>query len=288
MINALTIDVEDHYNLLSRDWLGKDMAPTEAVVTNTRRLLEHLGKRGVRATFFVLGEVAESFPDLIRAMVSGGHELGVHGYYHRQVFKMTPDEFRREVRDAKAILEDVAGIAMHGHRAPAFSIMPSTRWALDVLADLGFRYDSSIFPIAGRRYGWPGFSPEIHEVTTDSGAKIIEAPLTTVELFGRRWPACGGGYIRHFPGFVSHWAMRRVMAHRPVIVYLHPYEIDTMMGPADTSGLAPNEATKVKRMHWLQLRNRKSVEPKILSLLDRYEFAPLCDVIEQTLGVLAR
>lgn len=285
MVNALTIDVEDYHSISSRDWRGEDMRPLPIVVQNTTRLLERFAEAGVRGTFFVLGEVAEHYPELIRKIDADGHELGVHGYYHRQVFKLSPDAFRKEVGDTKKLVEDLIGRRIFGHRAPAFSIMPQTQWALDVLAEEGFEYDSSIFPIAGRRYGWPGFRPDIHQLTLAGGRKMVEAPLSTVKMLGRRWPACGGGYIRHFPAWVSRWAMNRVQRDRPAILYLHPYEIELGVGPYDTSGLHPKAAARIRRMHWLQLRNRETVERKVVGLIKRFKFAPMREVIEQTIGV---
>ena len=283
MINALTIDVEDYQNVFARDWLERDGPPTDAVVTNTRRLLGLFAEAEVRGTFFVLGEVAEGFPQLIRDIASAGHELGVHGYYHRQVFKLTPETFRKEVADAKARIEGLIGCAVMGHRAPAFSIMPDTRWALEVLADVGFRYDSSIFPIAGRRYGWPGFRPDIHGMTLEGGGKIIEVPLSTVSVLGRKLPSCGGGYLRHFPGFVTRWAFRQVQRARPAVLYMHPYEIELSPPDIETSHLDAEAAHRAKRLHRLQLRNRHTVEPKIRALLSAFQFAPMREVIEQVL-----
>lgn len=280
-MHALTIDVEDYHNVIARDWLDRDGPPTEAVVSNTQRLLRHLDAFNTRATFFVLGEVAETFPGLIREIAGSGHELGVHGYCHRQVFKLTPETFRSEVGDAKARLEDIAQVEIAGHRAPAFSINPDTQWALEVLAELGFRYDSSIFPISGRRYGWPGFPQDIHEMTLPSGRSIIEAPLTTVSILGRRLPACGGGYLRHLPGWVTRWAIRRVQRWRPAIVYMHPYEIEVGCGLLDTSALLPEQARRVQRFHRLQLRNRHTTERKFLRLLREFHFAPLGEVLDR-------
>jgi polysaccharide deacetylase family protein (PEP-CTERM system associated) len=284
MIHALTIDVEDYHNVLARDWLGRDGPPTPAVVTNTHRILETLARHDVRATFFVLGEVAAAFPALLRDIAADGHELGIHGYRHRQVFKLTPEAFRQDILDSRAAVEDVTGLPVEGHRAAAFSIMPDTRWALEVLAEAGIRYDSSIFPIAGRRYGWPGFPPDIHSVPLEGGRSIIEAPLSTIRVLGRRWPACGGGYLRHFPAFVSRWAMRRVARERPAIVYLHPYEIELGVPLADTGDLDPAAAARLRRRHWLQMRNRETVEAKLISLLRAFRFAPLREVIERALA----
>jgi len=283
MTNALTIDVEDYQNVFARDWLERDGPPTEAVVANTERLLAMFAESKVLGTFFVLGEVAETFPKLIRDIASAGHELGVHGYYHRQMFKLTQESLQREVADAKARIEDLIGCPVIGHRAPAFSITPETRWALDVLAEVGFRYDSSIFPIAGRRYGWPGFRPDIHTMTLNDGAELVEVPLSTVSVLGRKLPACGGGYLRHFPGFVTRWAFRQVQRQRPAILYMHPYEIELSPPPIETSHMEGGAAHRAKWIHRLQLRNRHTVEAKVRALLSEFRFAPMRDVIEQHL-----
>ena len=222
MLSALTIDVEDAFSIFARDRLDLDLPQTECVVRDTERVLGRLAAHGARATFFVLGDVAEAFPDLVRRIAAAGHEVGVHGYRHIQLFHLTPDAFRREVGDARRRIEDLLGAAVQGHRAPAFSIRPDTAWGMEVLAELGLRYDSSIFPISGKRYGWPGFPPEIHEMKLPSGARIIEAPPSTVSILGKALPVCGGGYLRHFPYAVTRWAMRRIERTRPAIVYLHP------------------------------------------------------------------
>ena len=283
MIHALTVDVEDYDNVLARDWLDREVPPSDAVVLNTRRFLTLLAHHNVRATFFILGEVAEAHPQLVRDIADRGHELGVHGYHHRQVFRLTPEEFRREVGRAKSLVEDLGGAAVQGHRAPAFSITPDTRWALGILAETGFRYDSSVFPIAGRRYGWPGFPPGIHEVTLDGERQIVEAPMSTVSVLGRRLPVCGGGYVRHFPYAVTRWAMRRVQRERPAIVYVHPYDIEVTDQRLDTSGLEPPAARRARRFHRWQTRNRHTVEGKILRLLHEFEFAPLREVVNARL-----
>ncbi|HVP10002.1 MAG TPA: DUF3473 domain-containing protein [Phycisphaerae bacterium] len=283
MVNALTVDVEDYHSIFSRDWLGRDMKPTRAVVDNTSRLLEMIAERHLRGTFFILGEVAEAFPELVRDIAAAGHELGVHGYYHRQVFKLTPAQFRDAVGKAKSLIENIIGSPVLAHRAPAFSIIPETKWAFEVLAELGFRYDSSVCPIHGKRYGWPGFPPDIHEMALDDGRTLIEAPLSFVSLLGKKLPACGGGYLRHFPAFYTDWAFRQVQRSRPAILYAHPYEIELNVPPPDTSGLPAAAARRARRFHKLQLRNRKTVEGKLRRVLARYEFAPLGEVINQVL-----
>lgn len=283
MIHALSVDVEDYNNVIPREWLNRPGPPTAQVVVNTRRYLELFAERQAHATFFVLGEVAEHFPELIVEIAQSGHELGVHGYYHRQVFKLTPDEFRKEVATAKAVIEDVSGCPVRGHRAPAFSIMPKTEWALEVLAEEGFAYDSSVFPIQGRRYGWPGFSRDIQTMTLASGRCITEVPMSTMELLGKRIPVAGGGYLRHFPWAFNAWAMERIAHERPVIVYLHPYEIEVTRAPLAWEHLAPADRRRTKRFHYLQLRNRHTMESKIRRMLDRFEFTTIARVIAETL-----
>ena len=283
-LHAFTVDVEDYHNVIARDWLAREGPPTSAVVGNTRRMLKMLSKAGALGTFFVLNEVAEQFPELIREIAAGGHELGVHGYYHRQLFKLSPESFRREVVEGRKRIEDVSGQRVRGHRAPAFSIVPETQWGLDVLSEAGFEYDSSIFPVRLRRYGWAGFPKDIHRVTLAGGRSMIEAPLSTVHALGRDWPVGGGGYLRHFPGVVTRLAMKRIGRSRPAILYTHPYEIEWPAGPLETAHLPPQDARRVKRFHWLQLRNRRTVEAKLRALLREFRFTTLGRIIDAELG----
>lgn len=283
MQNALTIDVEDYYSILARDWLGFEAGPTDAVVRNTDKVLELLAGGGTKATFFVLGEVAEEFPRLVRTIADAGHEVGIHGYYHHQLFKLSREEFGREVADAKKLVEDQLSGPVEGHRAPAFSIGPDTRWGLEVLAEIGFRYDSSIYPVSGRRYGWPDFPEDIHEMRLPNGMTLIEAPLSVVRLLGKRLPACGGGYLRHFPYAYTNWALGRIQRVRPAVVYIHPYDIDTEPSPADFQERLASGTGEARKFHGGQIRNRRTVAAKLSRLLRRFEFAPLGDVITSTL-----
>ncbi len=284
MINALTIDVEDSHRIVARNLLGQQGPPSEAVVANTNRLLEHLRNRGVHATFFVLGEVGATFPELVRAIVNDGHELGVHGFHHMEVFRLTPEQFRREVGDAKSLLEDLSGTAIQGHRAPTFSITPQTHWALDILAEVGFKYDSSIFPFQkSEHYGWAGFPLDIHQMTLGNGRSIVEAPLPVVSFLRKRLPACGGGYLRHFPYWYTRWAMRRIQRERPAIAYLHPYDIDLVPAPAWLQEGRAAAGNPARSYLALQQRNRHTVEAKLLRLLHDFRFAPLGEVIDRVL-----
>jgi polysaccharide deacetylase family protein (PEP-CTERM system associated) len=282
--NALTIDVEDYWSVFSRDWLGKSSEPSDAVVRNTERFLQIVSDHGVKATFFILGEVAKKFPSLITKIAEQGHEIGVHGYFHKQIFKLTEEEFREEVGDCKKLLEDTISGTVAGHRAPAFSIMPKTKWALEVLAEEGFRYDSSVYPISGKRYGWPGFSKNICKVDLPSGRDIVEVPMSTITVLGKTLPAAGGGYFRHFPYFVTRLAINRIQKRRPVIVYMHPYEIDTEQRALDTDHLSDADRNKTLKFHKLQQRNRNTVAGKLNRLLNEFEFTTLGRVIDKVIA----
>jgi len=284
MVNAFTVDVEDYYSVFSRDRLGRDTPPTEAVVRNTHRVLSLLAERGVTATFFVLGEVAETFPRLLRDIVAGGHEMGVHGMKHHQVFKLSREAFARQVAEGKARVEEASGVAVIGHRAPAFSIMPRTAWALEVLAEQGYLYDASIFPIRRRVYGWPGFPPDIREMTLPSGARLIEAPMSHLRVLGKAIPGVGGGYLRRLPYAYARYVMKRVQRRRPAIVYMHPYEVDPDPAPASFAEAVAVAGGAVRKFHARQLRHRATVERKLRRLLAEFAFAPLRDVIAQALG----
>ncbi len=278
VVNILTIDLEDYWSIVARDWLGQSIEPTEAVLRNTEWLLGVLAEYNVKGTFFVLGEIAKKFPFLIRTIVEQGHEAGVHGFYHQQVFKLNAEQFRREITDTKKLIEDIISENVVTHRAPAFSIMRKTQWAFEVLAQEGFKYDSSVFPIAARRYGWPGFSQDICTLTLPSGAIITEVPLPTVTVFGRRLPAAGGGYLRHFPYLVTKLAARRIQKNRPVVTYIHPYEIDLTSGPKELEAAFAVASRRAKRFHALQLRNRQTIKYKLNRLFTDFRFSTLQDV----------
>lgn len=279
MLNALTIDLEDYWDVYSHDWLGVEIEPTEAVLQNTQWFLETLKRFDVKATFFVLGGVAKVFPNLIKQVAEEGHEIASHGIGHTQIFKLDKKGFRSDIVESKKLLEDLVSRPVCGYRAPAFSIMPETRWALEVLAEVGFEYDSSVFPISGKRYGWPGFHKGICKVELTSGGNIIEVPMSTISVLGRSLPVGGGGYVRYFPYWFTRWALRCIQRQRPGIVYLHPYEIDMRSQPIDIEHLSLEDQRKAIRHHKMQLRNRKTMGEKIIKLLSEFEFAPIREVI---------
>jgi polysaccharide deacetylase family protein (PEP-CTERM system associated) len=281
MLNALTIDVEDYWSILYRDWLHvKDAIPSEAVVRNTRWFLQVLAEYNTKATFFILGEVAQHFPQLIKEISQAGHEIGVHGFYHRQIFKLSQEEFKKEVETTRRLLEDISGQEVIGHRAPAFSINKDTQWALEILAEEGFVYDSSISPMQGRRYGWPGFKKEIHRMPLTDGQSIIEVPMSTVSL-GIKELGIGGGYMRHLPYFYTKWAIGHIQKKRSAIVYIHPYEIDTQKLDFTTDNLTGKQKKEVLKFHKMQMRNRNTVKHKVKCLLNDFEFTTIRSLIKE-------
>lgn len=239
-MNALSVDVEDYFQveafaaIIDRtDW---DAFPSR-VERNTGKLLELFADHGARATFFVLGWVGEKFPELIRRIADAGHEVASHGYRHYRVAEQSPDEYRTDVRVTKALLEDIIGDRVRGYRAPSFSIGEDTLWALDILADEGYEYSSSIYPIRHDLYGMP--EGERFAYRPDKGKPFLEVPITTVQAFGRRLPCGGGGFFRLLPYAYSRWAWRRVneIERQPCIFYFHPWEIDQDQPRQSRAGL---------------------------------------------------
>jgi polysaccharide deacetylase family protein (PEP-CTERM system associated) len=282
MLNALSIDLEDEHCAFARDWLHIDIEPSDAVVKNTECFLEIFAQYNVNATFFILGEVAQKFPSLIKRIAESGHEIAVHGFYHKQIFKLTQEQFRREVTDCKKLLEDITSYSVVGHRAPAFSIMPHTHWALEVLSQEGFKYDSSIYPISGKRYGWPGFSKGICRLNLSRGLSIIEVPMSTITIFGKALPVAGGGYIRHFPYYITKKAIERIQKTRPAVIYMHPYEIDTEKWLFRPEHLSPKDWKTAVKLNKRQFRNRQTVREKLIKLCSEFELTTITRVIEET------
>ena len=222
--NALTFDVEDWHQLVEWKLTGSLPACGDGVVRQTEDILAMLAAAGVSATFFMLGLVVRQHPHLVRRIQDAGHEIGSHGLSHVLVYRQSRAEFARETIEAKKALEDVTGAAVLGYRAAEFSVTEKSLWALEVLAEAGFTYDSSIFPIQGERYGIPNHPLTVQRVATPAG-DIMEIPMTAVEWRGRRWPVGGGGYFRLFPQALTHAAIRKANAEgRPAILYFHPYE----------------------------------------------------------------
>ena len=225
--NALTIDVEDYFQVSAfapyiarSDWDQRECR----VERNVDRILALLARHETQATFFTLGWIAQRYPQLVRRIAEEGHEVASHGYGHQRASDLTEAEFSADIESAKRILEDLCGTAVTGYRAPSFSIGTSNLWAFDCLARAGYRYSSSIYPIAHDHYGMPDAPRFAHRVN-DS---LIEVPITTLRLFGRNLPSSGGGYFRLLPYAVSRWMLRQVRSRdqQSAIFYFHPWEID--------------------------------------------------------------
>ncbi|WP_447977181.1 XrtA system polysaccharide deacetylase [Candidatus Nitrospira bockiana] len=228
-MNVLSIDVEEYFHVSAFEDVVKaaDWERFESrVEATTGRLLDRLSAAKASATFFVLGWVAERHPALVRRIHAEGHEVACHGYGHQVLTDLTPDQFRADVRRAKAILEDLVGEPVLGYRAPSFTIMEDTVWALRILVEEGYRYDSSIFPVWHDRYGLPGANPACHRIMTGAGP-IWEVPPSTLAVGRTRMPVAGGGYLRLWPyPLLRTWLKRIESAGQPLVLYLHPWEID--------------------------------------------------------------
>jgi len=229
--NGLSVDVEDFFHVEAfSDRVSPDSWPDfpSRVRANTHRILDLFAEHGHRATFFILGWVAEREPALIREIAEAGHELACHSYAHRRVDKLTPQQFREDLRRARDTVENTTGIRVVGYRAPTFSIVRKSLWGLDILAEEGFLYDSSIFPIHHDHYGFPEAPRFPFRAKLASGARICEIPMSTVRVCGMNLPVGGGGYLRILPMFYTRLAVRHLQKTlgRPVIVYIHPWEFD--------------------------------------------------------------
>jgi polysaccharide deacetylase family protein (PEP-CTERM system associated) len=273
IINAMSVDVEDYFHVTAFDKTvprGTWDRLESRVCRNTDALLEMFADGGVRGTFFVLGWVAERYPRLIRTIAHAGHEVACHSHQHRLVFDMTRDEFRNDLRRAKRAIEDASGASVIGYRAPTFSITKQSLWALDVLIEEGFIYDSSIFPIHHDRYGIPEASRHVHRITRPAGS-IWEVPASTLRVAGVNVPVGGGGYFRILPYTWSRWAISRVNASEgePVIFYLHPWEIDPGQ-PRMPAALAAR---------WRHEFGLSRTRQRLQRLVRAFRFAPIRDVL---------
>jgi polysaccharide deacetylase family protein (PEP-CTERM system associated) len=229
--NALTIDVEEYFHVENLRGIARsDLWDIfeRRVGPNVDRLLELLGRVAARATFFVLGWVAERDPGLVRRIAAAGHEVASHGYGHELVYRLGPRGFRDDLRRARAVTEDVAGAPVLGYRAPTWSITDESLWALEILREEGFRYDSSVFPVMHDRYGIPDAPTVPHRIEEGApGGGLFEFPPLTMQLFGHNLPLGGGGYLRLFPARLLSFAIRRMNARgHPAAIYVHPWEID--------------------------------------------------------------
>lgn len=270
MVNALTVDVEEYFCYA---YPGDEM-PCERwgelesrAVPHTLETLRILELHDIRATFFVLGWVAEREPFILREIRDRGHEIGSHGYGHELVFTQSPQEFRDDLRRSIDVIADVTGEMPVGYRAPSFSINDRCLWALDVVADLGFQYDASIFPVRMRHYGANGIAKRPHKL--DNG--IWEFPAATMEFGSMELPFGGGGYFRLYPFLITRWATHRLNAEgRPAMIYLHPWELD------------PNPPHRPhSRLHRFQHTvNLSKTRSRLLHLCAEFDFAPMGEVLD--------
>jgi polysaccharide deacetylase family protein (PEP-CTERM system associated) len=274
IINAMTVDVEDYFHVSVFDgviprhtWDRLD----SRVCANTERLLRIFEATGVRATFFVLGWVAERFPSLVGEIAAAGHEIASHGYGHRLVYDLTPAAFRDDVRRSKDLLESAIGQPIYGYRAPSYSVTARSLWALDVLIDEGFRYDASIFPIHHDRYGIPT-SPR-HPYLLQREYSLLEAPGSTVQWGPFNLPVAGGGYFRILPYAWTRWGINRLneVERAPAIFYLHPWEID----PEQPRLPAPPLS---RFRHYFNL---SKTETRLRALLNDFKFSTMASVLRR-------
>lgn len=264
--NALTIDVEDYFQVSAfeaqipkESW---DTIPCR-IESNMDRILALLDEKQIKATFFTLGWVAERYPAMIKRMVENGHELASHGWGHARVTDLSQSEFREDIARSKVLLEDIGGQAVLGYRAPSFSINDENLWALDCLAEAGYRYSSSIYPVQHDHYGMPD-APRFANYPR-GGNGVLELPVTTIRLWGRNLPAGGGGYFRFWPYPVSKWFIQRLnnVESRAAIFYFHPWEIDVDQPRQSDVSL------KTRFRHYLNLHR---MEDRLNALIDDFKW----------------
>ena len=283
MKNALAIDLEDWHQIVQWKIAGVIPPSSKSLFDQMDYLLALLDQHQTKATFFTLGIVAQENPQLIRRIAALGHEIASHGYAHHCIYNISPELFREDARRSKLLLEDITGSPIAGYRAAEFSIVRRTLWALEVLAELGYSYDSSIFPIRHRRYGIPDFDPGIYDYQLKNGHHLIEMPLSIYQWRKIRLPLAGGGYFRLIPLELINRAVAQLnKAKIPLITYFHPYEFNqTRLKSFDffqPSSL--REKIKGWRCDFLQNLGRKSVSAKLEALLRNFSFTSCRKLID--------
>lgn len=276
MINALTIDVEDYFHVqafagvISPESWGQYPLRVER---NTYRLLDLLERRCTRATFFILGWVAERCPALMREICRAGHEIGNHGYAHQMITQADQKTFRNDLSRAKSVIEDQTGTKINSFRAPSYSITTKTLWALEILGELGFQYDSSIFPVRHDYYGIPNAPRFPHYRVLRTGQRVLEFPPSTLRVHTTNLPVAGGGYLRFWPYRVTAWSIRHIneQEHQPAMIYFHPWEIDP-----DQPRIAA-----CWRSQFRHYQNLRTAEKKLSRLLDDFSWAPMSEVLSR-------
>jgi polysaccharide deacetylase family protein (PEP-CTERM system associated) len=280
-VNALTVDVEDYYQVESfaevvsrRDWTRWE----SRVERNTYHLLDMFARHNARGTFFILGWIADRHPQLAREILNAGHEIACHSYDHQLILNQNPEAFRADVRRAKLLLEDITGVPVEGYRAPTYSIMEQTLWAIEILVEEGFHYDSSIFPVHHDRYGIPGAKRFPYVIDCPAG-EIVEFPPSTTRVGGQNLPMTGGGYFRLLPYPVFRWGLRQVnrVEGQPAIFMVHAWEVD----PGQP--VLPGTRLNI----WRHRINLHLTASRLERLLGDFRFAPVREVLRLA-GVTAR
>ena len=277
--NALTVDVEDYFqvsafakNIDQNDW---DKHPLR-VEKNTYRLMDIFDEAQIKATFFVLGWVAERNRSLVEEIARRGHEVASHGYSHQLIYNQTQDVFREETIRSKALLEDIVQMPVRGYRAASYSITNDSLWALDILAEAGFVYDSSIFPVKHDRYGIPGAREVPHRLKTPKGYSLVEFPLSTAKIFKYKLPVAGGGYFRLYPYALTKMGLSQInRQQQPFIFYLHPWEIDPEQPRIEASWFS----------RFRHYNNLDKCEFRLRRLMTDFEFGTVSSVLN-TCGLL--
>lgn len=276
--NAMSVDVEDYFHVSAfadsidrNEWNSHPLR----VETNTMRLLDLFDEYQIKVTFFVLGWVAEKKEKLVSEIASRGHEVACHGYSHQLVYNQKPEVFREETIRSKSLLEDITQVRVRGYRAASYSITNRSRWALDILVDAGFDYDSSIFPVRHDRYGIPDAPEFPHRMDTPDGHTIVEFPLSTARIFRYRLPVAGGGYFRLYPYWLSRAGLRQInRRHKPFIFYLHPWEIDPEQPRIEAGWFS----------RFRHYNNLDKCEARLENLMDDFSFTTVEEIlIEQGL-----
>ena len=273
--NALTVDVEDYFQVSAfaksikrDDWDGH----TLRVERNTQQLLDMFDQAQVKATFFVLGWVADRVPQLVKEIADRGHEVASHGYSHQLIYNQTPEVFREETIRSKKLLEDLCQQPVNGYRAASYSITQRSLWALDILAEAGFIYDSSIFPVRHDRYGIPDAEEKPHVLTTPKNHTLVEFPLSTARVFKYKLPVAGGGYFRLYPYFLTKAGLAQVnRRQQPFIFYLHPWEIDPQQPRIDASWFS----------RFRHYNNLHKCEHRLERLMKDFDFTTCWDVLSE-------
>ncbi len=276
LINALTIDVEDYFQVSAfaphikrSEWNSRECR----IEHNVARILEMLSVNKTKATFFTLGWIAERYPQLIRQIAEQGHEIASHGYGHERASDLTQDAFFADVQMAKVILEDLCGTEVKGYRAPSFSIGAGNLWAFDCLDRAGYRYSSSVYPIRHDHYGMPDSPRFAYSVRPG----LVEIPVTTLRALGRNLPSSGGGYFRLLPYALSRWMLKRVndSDQQPGIFYFHPWEIDVAQPRVE--GIS----RKTRFRHYV---NISRMEGKLAQLLDDFKWGRMDEVFRRSIA----